>query len=279
MQHHMTKEDEYDEDSPLLEDPEYEEAMRKHAWETLIRCPCLTVILCFVLFVVVSTQDHPGGAAAAPIGRSQTESDEHCEPLLQWLQLFLIVNATHLTVNLILIARVCVGLFMVLDFLLNICYLITFIGGILVVVMTDISRCNSLLAYTVVFFAVVGPLAMCCITVLILLGFATGMRVAMALQDRDEQDRGPEATPDLAAAAEAASKVPGNIRAMCPVCREVKRVKAAVPCGHMLCEECQHSMQALESKELGVGKCPTCRQPVNFFQAVYHKEPNEQEDP
>lgn len=273
----MTKEDgegEYDENSPLLEDPEVEEALKRHAWETMIKCPCVTVVLCFVLFVVVSTQNHPGASSAMGMGPPSGEADEHCEPLLQWLQLFLIINVTHLTVNLLMMARVCIGLLMILDFLLNICYFFTFIGGILVVLMTDITRCDPLLAYTVFFLVVVGPLSICCITILILFGFATGIRVAQALQDKE--DRGPEATPDLAAAAEAANKVPGNIRAMCPVCREVKRVKAAVPCGHMLCEDCRDGMQALESKELGVGKCPTCRQPVNFFQAVYHKDP---EDP
>lgn len=271
------REESVDESSPLLEDPYVEEALKRHDLETLIRCPCLSIVLCFVLFVAVTSEAHPG--AQSEVGIPSRENDEYCNPLFQWLIMFLILNTTHLTVNLLLITRTCMGLLTTLNVLLNICYLFVFIGGIIVVVMTDITKCNPWLGYTVLFLAVVGPIAVCCITFLVLMGFATGMRLAMALQEREDQDRGPEATPDLAAAASAASKVKGNIRAMCPVCREVKLVKAAVPCGHMLCEECRDGMQALESRELGVGKCPTCRQPVNFFQAVYHKGTDEEADP
>eukprot|EP00434_Breviolum_minutum_P025075 symbB.v1.2.022151.t1/scaffold1953.1/size126199/2 len=49
----------------------------------------------------------------------------------------------------------------------------------------------------------------------------------------------------------------GGTYVTCPICQEHGPVVALVPCGHVLCRECEHQHQ---KRQPGATRCPFCRQ-------------------
>lgn len=247
------------EDTPLVH-PDEEQAKKLRADQAKINCPVHTVFLSIVLLILLLSVEHPGIA-------DKPGQDEHCQPLVTWLTVYSVLSATSLLVSIAFIWYCCYELMQCLSTVITISQLGVFIWGIVVVLQTNMGKCDTLLFWTIAVIVLIGPLVSCCFLVLFV-AFAAGFGTAAMMKE----PQSPEATPDLAQAAEEAKVVKGNVFAECPVCQQRKLVQFASPCGHMLCEECRGQMQTMEERELGIKKCPTCRQPVHFYQGVFTVE-------
>jgi len=244
------------EDTPLIH-PDEEQVQKLRATQAKASCPGHFCLLILVIVVLLMTMEHPGVADKAA-------QDEHCAPLVTWLVVYTALSAASFVVSIAFILYCCFDLMQCLSTLFTITQLGVFIWGIVLVLGTTAGRCDQLLFWVIAVIVLIGPLISCCF-LLVFIAFAAGFGAATMMKEPE----GPEATPDLAKAAAEAQVVKGNVTAECPVCQQTKLVQFASPCGHMLCEDCRNQMQTMEDKELGVRKCPTCRQPVHFFQGVF----------
>lgn len=253
------------EETPLIH-PDELQAQRQRAMQAKAACPFHSMLVILVFAILMISMPHPGID-------DKPEQDKHCQPLITWLTVYTALSATSLLVSIMFMWHCCYDLLQFIDVLISLAQFGVFIWGIVVVLQVGIGMCDHLLWWTIAFIVFIGPLISCCF-VLVFVGFAAGLSTAAMMKE----EKGPEATPDLAKAAEEAAVVKGNVTAVCPVCQETKLVQFASPCGHMLCEDCREQMQTMEERELGVRKCPTCRQPVNFFQGVYTMDKDQEMD-
>jgi len=252
------------EETPLIH-PDELETQKAKAAQAKVNLPVNVLLLAVLLTVLLLSKAHPGISA---------DEDKQCQPLIIWLTVYTAMTAAGLLVSLAFVWYCCYDFSRCTEILLSLGQLGVFIWGLVVVLTTPIGTCDQLLFWTVAILVFIGPLFTCC-CILVFAGFAAGFGAAAMMKE----EKGPEATPDLAKAAEDAKVVKGNVMADCPVCQQRKLVKFASPCGHMLCEDCIDQMQTMEDKELGVRKCPTCRQPVHFFQGVWTAEQPLEEAP
>jgi len=254
------------ENTPLIH-PDEEQEKKLRAVQAKVNCPVHTLFLIVVLAILLLSMDHPGIA-------DKVSEDKHCQPLVTWLTVYIGLSALSLLVSLAFIWYCCFDLMQCLSTVITVSQLGVFAWGIVVVLQTSMGKCDQLLFWTIAVIVLIGPLVSCCF-LLMFMAFAVGFGAAVMMKE----PKGPEATPDLAQAAEEAKVVKGNVTAECPVCQQKKLVQFASPCGHMLCEDCRGQMQSMEDRALGLYKCPTCRQPVHFYQGVYTVEKQPSADP